>query len=165
MSSFPRIPLTTENVRLLHYIEMVSVHILDSDESDEHARKCGAFLYVLGTAPHKADYVYFVLYQDLIPFHVELNDFYNTYIYNQSTAYSEQILDNQIGSFRPYFPAFQEAFQIINEERRHNEDWVPLLALLWTFYCSLFSASRRERLLSSAIVSLESAPERREKHN
>ena len=162
---FPHIPITPDSVRLLHNLEMLSVHILDNKESDEHARKCGAFLYVLGTAPHKADYVYFVLYQDLIPMHTELNDFYNTYIFNQRGDYAEQTLDNQIGSFRPYFMAFQEVFELINREHRHDPDWSPMIALLWTFYSSLFSASRRERLLAQTIRSLDTAAERREKHN
>jgi hypothetical protein len=164
-NSFPRIPINTDNVRLLHYIEMLSVHILDDKNADEHARKCGAYLYILGTAPHKADFVYFVLYQDLIPFHTELNEFYNTYIYNQRGDYAEQTLENQIGSFRPYFMAFQEAFEIVNRERRHDPDWSPMIALLWTFYSSLFSASRRERLLAHAIHSMDTAAKRREEHN
>jgi hypothetical protein len=152
---FPQIPDDNHSKILLETLTNISGSIMKDGPVDEHASKCAAFLYFMGTAPLLADYLYFRVHEETRDMCRHLSDHYNYYIHSQGEEYKLEILNKEVKSFGDYFNHFQLALYYIDLKSKEDKRWNPLSDLVWGFYCSLYSFRKCEEFLEAVQACLE----------
>ena len=154
---FPEIPRDNVTLGLLSSLKDLTLKISHNNmlEKDPELQKICGYLFVISDAPVNHPYAYFRFHEALKDESFKIGEYYNYYIFSQGQDYMLEVLNKEIGPFADYFNEFQVIMYGLNSLAKGNKAYDPFSNLLWGFYSSMYSSSRRKVFLQNAMDALQ----------